>query len=270
MFSLNAKTIVVTGGGKGIGRGITLAMGQAGARVVVAGRDNAALTETVNELKMLGIEAIAVAADLRISENIARVVSVAEREFESIDCWVNNAGGTGGEDAGPLLDMAEATWDSVMDLNLKSPFLCSKAAADAMKHRGGSIINLSSGSARLASPLMSHYAAAKAGLENLTVAMAVEWGHLGIRVNAVQPGVVDTNEKRDRRGADWLAWQAARTPLGANGTPQDIAAACVFLASDEAKWVTGSTLVVDGGCRIPLGHEEFTRSHSRVLADGSA
>lgn len=266
VFSLEAKTVVVTGGGKGIGRGISLAMGRAGARVIITGRDEAALSEVVEELRSRGLQGLAVAADLRDPDGIAQVVSAAEQMSVEIDCWVNNAGGAGVKDASPLLEMTEATWDAVLELNLKSPFLCSQAAARSMQGKGGSIINLSSGSARLPSPLMSHYAAAKAAVENLTVAMAVEWGHLGIRVNAIQPGVIDTHEKRGRRGAGWLSSQAGLTPLGVNGTPDDIAAACVFLASDEAKWVTGSTLVIDGGCRIPLGHKEFMQENPRNSA----
>src|SRR6185436_11123594 len=138
----------------------------------------------------------------------------------------------------------------------KSVFLCSRAAANAMT-RGGAIVNISSRSSAIPSPGMAAYGAAKAGVEHLTAAMAVEWGPRGLRVNAVAPGIIDTDEKRERRSEAWLDSQRTTIPLQRLGTPADVGDACVFLCSELARWITGVVLPVHGGSYWPVGHAEF-------------
>ena len=193
MFELTGKTAVITGGGRGIGRGITLALAQAGANVVLAGRTSGPLESAAEQARGLGVRAIPVVADLTARRDLDHLVARGHEPTGYIDCWVNNAGSARQQDVGPLINLTEEQWDAVTDLNLKWTFFAAQAAARAMT-RGGVIINISSRSGSQPNPMTGQYGAAKAGLENLTATMAVEWGHLGIRVNAVAPGMVLTPE----------------------------------------------------------------------------
>ena len=197
MFDLSGKTAVVTGGGRGIGRGITVAMATAGANVVVAGRSLEPLESAAAEARDLGVVAVPVVADITVRADLDRLVAGSLDLTGSIECWINNAGSARPQDVGPLIDLTEDQWDAVTDLNLKWSFFACQAAARTMP-AGGSIINISSRSGSQPNPMTGHYGAAKAGLENLTATMAVEWGHLGIRINAVAPGVVLTPERPGR------------------------------------------------------------------------
>jgi NAD(P)-dependent dehydrogenase (short-subunit alcohol dehydrogenase family) len=254
MFDLKDKTAVVTGGGRGIGRGIARAMATAGANVVVAGRTPEPLRDTVAEIRRSGVEAIDVPTDITKPDEVAALVARTLDAFGGLDCWVNNAGAARNEDVGRLIDLTEEQWDWVVDLNLKWTFFAAQAAARAMTH-GGSIINISSRSGSQPNPMTGHYGAAKAGLENLTATMAVECGHMGIRVNAVAPGAVMTEaplaalDRPSRRRR-----QRETIPLRRLGNPDDIGALCVYLASDEAAWLTGEVIQITGGSRIPVGY----------------
>ena len=258
MFDLTGKVVVVTGGGRGIGRGISRSMAQCGASVVVAGRTEGPLLDTVAELSGLGADAIAVPADITSHGGIGSLVGAALGEFGAIDCWVNNAGSATASDVGPLIDLTESQWDAVVDLNLKWTFFAAQAAAREMLGRGGSIVNISSRSGSQPCPMTGQYGAAKAGVESLTATMAVEWGHHGIRVNAVAPGLVPTEESLAPGGTlskpSRIARQVSTVPLRRLGTPDDIGAACAFLASDESAWITGETIQITGGSRIPVGY----------------
>ncbi|HEY6534056.1 MAG TPA: glucose 1-dehydrogenase [Acidimicrobiales bacterium] len=266
MFDLGGRTAVVTGGGRGIGRGIARALASAGAGVVVAGRSPEPLHDTVEELRGLGVEALAVPVDLTQPSSLNTLVQETLDRFGSVDCWVNNAGGARTEDNAPLLELTEAQWDAVVDLNLKRTFFAAQAAARAMAVHGGSIINISSRSGSQPNPMTGQYGAAKAGLDNLTATMAVEWGHLGIRVNGIAPGAVRTEEpvaamatpSRRRR-------QMETIPLRRLGTVDDIGPLCAFLASDEASWITGEVIQVTGGSRIPVGYLSYLhRTNERL------
>lgn len=254
VFDLSGKTVVVTGGGRGIGRGIARAVGRAGARVVVAGRTVSSLEQTADELTTLGAHNLVVPTDVTRPHDLARLVATTLETFGRIDCWVNNAGSARNEDVNALMDVTEDQWDAVVDLNLKWTFFAAQAAARAMPG-GGSIINISSRSGSQPNPMTGHYGAAKAGIDNLTATMAVEWGHLGIRVNAVAPGAVLTEapvaamDRPSRRRR-----QVETIPLRRLGTVDDIGWICVFLASDEASWLTGEVIQVTGGSRIPVGY----------------
>jgi len=254
MFSLEGKTVVVTGGGRGIGRGIVRAMARAGANVVVAGRSPGPLEEAAAEAKAFGVGAIAVPTDVTSAADRDRLVAAALEAFGAIDCWVNNAGSAAKEDVGRLLGITEGQWDNVVDLNLKAMFFCAQAAARVMKP-SSSIINMSSRSGSQPNPMTGQYGAAKAGVENLTGTMCVEWGHLGIRVNAVAPGVVvlEGGKSTSMASESRMRRQIETIPLQRLGVVDDVAPLCVYLASDEASWISGAVIPVNGGSRISVG-----------------
>lgn len=268
MFDLTGRAVVVTGGGRGIGRGIARAVARAGANVLITGRNPATLANTAEELRALdaGGRVEALAGDITRRDDIQATVATARSTFGRIDCWVNNAGSARTCDVGTLIDLTEEQWDAVVDLNLKWTFFAAQAAARAMT-AGGSIINISSRSGSQPNPMTGQYGAAKAGIENLTATMAVEWGHLGIRVNAIAPGVVLTEDPegvlespgRRRR-------QIETVPLRRLGTVDDVGPLCVYLASDEASWVSGAVIPVTGGSRIPIGLLAYLRRIDRQLA----
>ena len=263
MFSLQGKTVVVTGGGKGIGRGIARAMARCGAQVVVSGRDAAALEATAEELRALDVAALAVQGDITRADDRQRLVDATLERFGTIDGWVNNAGSAAPGDVGPLDSIDEGKWDRVVDLNLKAAFFSAQAAARAMA-RGGSIVNITSRSASYPNPGTGHYGAAKAALENLTRTMAAEWGHRGIRVNAVAPGVVMTDELArtlDTEGR--IRRQVETVPLQRLGTPDDIGPLCAYLVSDESAWTTGALIPVNGGSFVPMGYLSYLHKVNR-------
>jgi 3-oxoacyl-[acyl-carrier protein] reductase len=270
VFDLTGKTVVVTGGGRGIGRGIVRAMAKAGADVALAGRTEATLAAAAGEARALGALALPMVVDITRPEEVDRLVVRTLEATGHIDCWVNNAGSARPGDVGRLIDLDEAQWDAVVDLNLKWTFFACQAAARAMP-AGGSIINISSRSGSQPNPMTGQYGAAKAGLENLTATMAVEWGHLGIRVNAVAPGVVPTPEGLESGRASMnresrRRRQVATIPLRRLGTVDDIGAVCVFLASDEASWISGEVIQVTGGSRIPIGYLTYMHHVTEELA----
>jgi NAD(P)-dependent dehydrogenase (short-subunit alcohol dehydrogenase family) len=252
MFSLEGKSVVVTGGGKGIGRGISLAMAQAGANVVLTGRGADALESTAAEVRACGVRAATVPSDITRADDIARIVQTALGEFGYIDGWVNNAGSADPADVSDLMTMNEGQWDRVVDLNLKWSFFCAQAAARTMT-RGGSIVNISSRSGSQPCPMTGHYGAAKAGIENLTATAAVEWGHLGIRVNAIAPGVVPTEKAGSMSTESRRRRQVETVPLRRLGRVEDIGPLAVYFVSDESEWITGTVVQATGGSRIPVG-----------------
>jgi NAD(P)-dependent dehydrogenase (short-subunit alcohol dehydrogenase family) len=267
MFDLAGKAVVVTGGGRGVGRGITRAMARAGANVVVAGRSPGPLNDAVAEARSLGVKALGVPADITHPDEVAALVTQTLEAFGSVNCWVNNAGSANETDVGRLIDLTERQWDAVVDLNLKWTFFAAQAAARAMTG-GGSIINISSRSGSQPNPMTGQYGAAKAGVENLTATMAVEWGHLGIRVNAVAPGVVLTEAPAAMDRPSRRRRQIETIPLRRLGTVDDIGALCVYLASDEASWVTGEVIQIHGGSRISVGYLTYLHHINERLGIG--
>lgn len=262
MFDLSGTVAVVTGGGRGIGTGIVHALARAGASVVVAGRTPEHLDATVAKACELGSRGLAVPTDITRPEDLDHLVGRTIDEFGRIDTWVNNAGSARDEDVSTLLDMTEEQWDAVVDLNLKWTFFASQRAARAMTH-GGSIINISSRTGLFPAPMTGQYGAAKAGLNALTATMAVEWGHLGIRVNAIAPGVVLTETNTAPGGAMGTEGRRRRqidtVPLGRLGEVDDVGPLCVFLASAEAAWMSGDVLRLDGGSKVPIGYLGYLR-----------
>jgi NAD(P)-dependent dehydrogenase (short-subunit alcohol dehydrogenase family) len=264
MFSLSGKTVVVTGGGRGIGRGIARAMAKAGAHVVITGRSPEPLEETADELRGLGARATVVPADLTSFEGIDAVVAAALSASNYIDCWVNNAGSAAPGDIGPLLELDERQWDRVVDLNMKWTFFAAQAAARTMT-RGGSIVNISSRTASQPCPMTGQYGAAKAGIESLTATMAVEWGHLQIRVNAIAPGVVLTERSASMRKESTRRRQIETVPLRRLGEVDDIGPLAVYFAADESSWTSGTVVQVTGGSRIPVGTLSYLHHVNRKM-----
>jgi 3-oxoacyl-[acyl-carrier protein] reductase len=269
MFALSGKTVVVTGGGRGIGRGIARAMARAGADVVITGRSPEPLEETASELRALGAAITTVPADITGFDGIAAVVDAALAGRGYIDCWVNNAGSASAGDVGPLLDLDEGQWDRVVDLNMKWTFFATQAAVRTMT-RGGSIVNITSRTASQPCPMTGQYGAAKAGIESLTATMAVEWGHLGIRVNAIAPGVVLTENSGSLAKESTRRRQIETVPLRRLGEVDDIGPLAVYFAADESSWTSGTVVQVTGGSRIPIGTLSYLHRVNRAEEERAA
>jgi len=242
---LNGRTALVTGAATGIGRATALALGAAGANVVVnhLGRPEDA-EAVVRELELGGSEALAVEADVSNSAQVARLVHAAQARFGAIDILVNNAGVLLQK---PFLEMAEADWDRVLDTDLKSVFLCCRAALPAMVERGeGCIINVASELGYLGRAEYTAYTAAKAGVITLTRALAREFAP-AIRVNAIAPGPVATDMLDPSVMSPEMIRKEADIPMGRVGRPEEIASTAVFLASDHASFYCGQVLSPNGG-----------------------
>jgi len=242
------KVAIVTGGARGIGRAIALRLAREGASVVVNYLSNqAAADETVSQIQSAGGQAIAAQCDVSNVVQAQALVDRAREVFGRVDVLVNNAGTT--RDT-LIMRMTEEDWDLVIDTNLKGAFNCIKAASRPMvKQRYGRIVNVTSVSGLDGNAGQANYASAKAGLVGLTKTVAKELGSRGITCNAVAPGYVAT-DLTSSLPDDLVQLAIERAPLGRAGTGEDIAAAVAFLASDEASFVTGQILAVDGGLLI--------------------
>jgi len=245
MSGLDGRVAIVTGSSRGIGRAIAVKLARLGAKVVVNYQSNRLAAEEVLRLiQEVGGEAIAVQADVTVFEDAQRLIQSALDRFGRLDILVNNAGTT--RDT-LLVRMSEGDWDIVIDTNLKGAFNCTKAAQRSMmKQRYGRIVNITSVAGLAGNAGQANYAAAKAGLIGFTKAVAKEVGSRNITANAVAPGYVPTDLTANLP-PDLIAKGLEMTPLGRAGTPEDIANAVAFLVSDEASYITGQVLSVDGG-----------------------
>jgi len=245
MRTLNGKIAVVTGSSRGLGRAIAVKLASLGAKVVVNYHSNRpAAEETLHLIQAAGGEATVVQADVSVFAEAQGLIQAAVEHYGRLDILVNNAGTTRD---GLLAMMTENAWDVVIDTNLKSVFSCSRAALrPMMKQRWGRIVNIASVAGLAGNPGQTNYAAAKAGIIGFTKALAKEIGSRNVTVNAVAPGYIPT-ELSSTIPPELLAKGMAMTPLGRPGTPEDVANAVAFLASDEANYITGQTLAVDGG-----------------------
>ncbi len=243
---LTGKVAIVTGGSRGIGRAIAEDLAANGAKVVVNYNSNAtAAEEVVSAIKATGGDALAVQANVADFEQAQQLIKATTDAFGQVDILVNNAGTT--RDT-LLMLMKEDQWDEVLDINLKSVFNCCKAVARPMIRgkRGGRIINITSVSGLVGLPGQTNYSASKAGMIGFTKAFAKEVGSRGITVNAIAPGFVPTDLTADLP-EDMVKWATENTPLGRMGKPEEVAHAVTFLASDNASYITGEVIRVDGG-----------------------
>ena len=246
---LSGRVALVTGATSGIGRATALRLAREGASVAVTGRREALLDEVAREVRALGVSALAVAGDARSEAHATDAVEQTVARLGGLTILVNNAGviGTGAVEA-----TSSTEWDRVLDTDLKAPFLFAKAAIPHLKGRpGASIVNVSSVTGRRPYANLAPYCVAKAGLDMLTECLALELAPHGVRVNAINPGVVVTNlHKASAAVPDYEAFlERSKTthPLGFVGTPEDAAELILFLVSDRARWITGGLYALDGG-----------------------
>lgn len=257
LFDLTGKVAIVTGAGRGIGKSIALGLADAGADVVVCARTAADIEATAEEIRAKGTKSLPVPTDVRQPEQITNLVEKSVAELGRIDILVNNAGGsfiTG------TMDLTEGGWDAIVRENLKSVFLCSQAAARVMiGQKSGNIVNISSVAGISSYTLCAPYGAAKAGLINFTKTLAMDLAPHDIRVNAIAPGFIASGgllqlfgaspeEMKEKKEGGFLE----HIPLSRYGQPEDIVGTTIFLVSDASSYVTGQTLVVDGGMTSKL------------------
>lgn len=249
-MKLNDKVVIVTGSGSGIGQGIAIRFAQEGAKVVIADLNVPAAQQTQEMIKSIGHETIVTRTDVSCKAEVDSMVSQTMEHLGQVDILVNNAGVSGEI---PFLDMDEKEWDRVLSINLKGAFLCSQAVARVMvkAKTAGKIVNIASVNAQVAGAGLAHYCASKGGLGMLTKVIALELAPYKINVNAVAPGIIETPLTASSLG-DPERRQALmrRVPWKRVGQPEDIANAVIFLASDQADFITGTTLFVDGGWLI--------------------
>jgi 3-oxoacyl-[acyl-carrier protein] reductase len=245
-MDLMDKVAIVTGSARGIGREIALKLAEVGANVAVNDIPSAAeaMEGVVKEIQVWKRQALAVAADVSSSEDVARMVESVVNKFGRIDILVNNAGVTRD---GLVMRMSNEDWNTVLNINLKSVFLCTRAVLRSMvKQRWGRIVSIASIVGIHGNAGQANYAAAKAGVIAFTKSVAKEVASRGITVNAIAPGYIDTimTQNLDEKQSEELK---KRIPMGYAGTPRDVAEAVAFLASEEARYITGQVLGVDGG-----------------------
>ncbi|MDJ0847347.1 MAG: SDR family oxidoreductase [Myxococcota bacterium] len=247
-FSLAGKVAIVTGGSRGIGRSIALGLAEHGADVAIAARKPEALAEATAAVTALGRRALAVATNVRRADELRTLVDRTESELGRVDILVNNAGTN--PVYGPVQEIDERAWNTIMDTNVKSVHLLSNHAREAMLRHGdgGAIVNVSSVGGYRASDVIGGYSVSKAALIMLTQVQAKTWGADGIRVNCIAPGLVQTefaralwDDPKTRRVSE------AEAALGRIAQPDEMAGAVVYLCSPASSFVTGQTLVLDGG-----------------------
>jgi NAD(P)-dependent dehydrogenase (short-subunit alcohol dehydrogenase family) len=256
---LPGKAAIVTGAAQGIGQACAVRLAREGAKVALCDVSAAAVEQAAGGIQASGAEALAVAGDVARPADVSNIVAATLQAFGRIDVLVNNAGVV---DDAPFLDLPIEEFDRVLGINLRGAFLMGQAVARQMASQAkgqagtapGAIVNMSSINEKFALPDHVAYSISKGGISQLTKAMAIALAPLGIRVNAVGPGTIDTplleNVVRD---ASFRAKVLSRTPLGRFGRPEEIAAIVAWLASDEASYVTGTTIFADGG-RLPLNY----------------
>ncbi|MBW2028966.1 MAG: hypothetical protein DRG63_11315 [Deltaproteobacteria bacterium] len=248
-IDLTGKVAVITGAGRGIGRSIAITLARAGAKVVLNSRTASQLEETAREVRSIGGQALCFPADVTQREKVEKLMHTAVTKFGGLHILVNNAATMAPK---PLLEQTEQEWDRVMDVNLKSVFLCTQAAGRYMvQQKYGKIINMASTGGEIASPMNASYHASKAGVILFTKSVAVEWIRHNINVNAVGPGFVDTGlvDQFIQKGSRETSLKSI--PIKRFAEPEEIANIVLFLASDLASYMVGEHVIIDGGLTIP-------------------
>jgi 3-oxoacyl-[acyl-carrier protein] reductase len=246
-FSLDNKIAIVTGSGQGIGRAIARTFAEAGADLVIADIRMDTAEVTAADIRLLGRKPYTIQVDVRDKNQVDEMVTKTIEKFGGIDILVNNAGF--GYMTVPLVEMLEEEWDNWIALNLKSTFLCCRAVSRVMmRQKRGTIINMASMAALGAYPMGANYSAAKAAIKNLTETLAVELGPHNIRVNALAPGVIETQLTAElyRKRPELKEQRLRNIPLRRLGTPEDVANVALFLASDASKYISGETIAIKG------------------------
>ena len=245
-FSLEGQIAMVTGASRGIGHGLSLALANAGAKVVVAARDMDALAELVKQIEAEGGEAFALALDMQDIGQINQAVEKTVAHFGRLDILVNNAGVGANHDA---VDVTEADWDELVDVNLKGLFFMCQAGGKQMLKQGyGRIVNMSSQAGQVGILRHAVYCASKGGVDQITRVLALEWAKAGIRVNAVAPTFIRTPGTAERLDTpEFAADVLSKLPIGYVGDVMDVAGAVIYLASPAADLLNGTILLVDGG-----------------------
>ncbi len=245
-MKLKNKVAVVTGSRRGIGKAIALELSKEGAKVVVSDIDLKECQSVCDEIKKIGSDAIPIKCDVSVKREVDAMVKESLQKFQRIDILVNNAGVLLMK---PFVQMTEKDWNFVLDNNLKSVFLCTNAVAKQMvKQKSGKIISIASAAGEIGSINCSAYCASKAGIINLTRELALELSPHNIKVNAIAPGIIATKMTEDLlKNKKTRKFFLKNTPLDRFGQPEEIAKAVIFLASSDSDFITGHTLVVDGG-----------------------
>lgn len=247
------KVVIVTGGGQGIGRAVCRAFAKEGANVVIADIDVEAGLENEQHIVSGGGSAYFVETDVAEENSVKKLVDKAVKKFGSVDILINNAA-IGG--FGNMFENSMDVWDRVLAVNLRGPYMCSKYCAQVMsQNNGGSIVNIASTRAFMSEPDTEAYSASKGGIVALTHSLAVSLGKSKIRVNSVSPGWIDVTgwqKSANAKPAVLTESDYAQHPAGRVGVPEDIASACIFLCSNEAGFITGTNLTVDGGMTIKM------------------
>ncbi|MDP7627638.1 MAG: SDR family oxidoreductase [SAR202 cluster bacterium] len=256
-LSLNGKTVVITGGGTGLGREMTLAMAKAGADLVIAARRLAPIEEVAQQVRAIGRRADAVTTDATDTESVRLLFKYVIKEFGKVDILFNNAGIVREDGPKPIWEITDESWKIGIDVNLSTAFYCSRAISKHMADRGsGKIVNVSSGYGFRGGRDNYMYAAGKGGIVNLTRAMATSLGKYGITTNCIVPGfipteITDPDSERSRQRGRFI-------PIGRTGVPREMGPLAVFLASSASDYMNGEFLVIDGGGLAggiaPTGH----------------
>jgi 3-oxoacyl-[acyl-carrier protein] reductase len=247
-FDLSGRAVIVTGGGKGIGKVYAQEFAKAGARVVAADIDEAAATGAAAELSAGGLEALGLGADIASEASVATMTQAALDRFGTIDVLINNASLMSVLPRRSWLEIPVDEWDRVMEVNLRGMFLCCRAVFPTMKaQQRGKIVNISSSRFFEGSPNRLHYTTSKAGVVGFTRALAREVGEFGVTVNAVAPGLTASDTQVSSTSGNYLAARSSGRAIDRVQTPEDLVGAVMFLSSPASDFMTGQTLLVDGG-----------------------
>lgn len=249
MFNLEGKNAFVSGASRGLGRQFANALAKAGANIVITSRTLESLETTKQEIEALGRKCIEIEMEVLKEDSIVNAVKRAEAELGPISILVNNAGCNIRK---PALEVTWRDWETVVDTNLKGAFFLAKEIAKGMTERGyGRIVNIGSVTSVAGYAGLGPYGASRGGIKQLTMSLAHDWGDKGVTVNCLAPGWFKTEQNAKLfENSDWVSYIEERIPLGRVGRPDDLDGTCIFLSSDASAYVTGQTLLVDGGISV--------------------